>query len=323
MSNHVKTPDLWLIGTGPMALDYFKVLTAQQVTFEVIGRGPPSAAQFAEATGMSPKVGGVTQELVDRNLPVPDTAIVAVSVDQLAPVTAKLISFGVRRILVEKPAGLNVGELNDLERRARTTGTDVFVAYNRRFYASTQKAREIIAEDGGVKSFTFEFTEFSRVVEQLSIRSHIKSQWLLANSTHVIDLAFFLGGQVRHIHCHSVGGLSWHPSGSIFVGSGVTEHGVPFSYHANWEAPGRWQLQFLTANYRLLFAPLEKLQVITRATLEPTEEEIDDRLDTQFKPGLFRQVEAFLKMDRQYLCDLTHHAAMARNVYSKISSGAS
>lgn len=322
MSNHVKSPDLWLIGTGPMAVDYYNVLSAQQVSFEVIGRGPQSAARFAQATGMTPKVGGVTRGLVNE-MSVPASAIVAVSVDQLAPVTAKLISFGVRRILVEKPAGLNVGELNDLERQARSTGTAVFVAYNRRFYASTQKAREIIASDGGVKSFTFEFTEFSQVVEQLSISPDIKSHWLLANSTHVIDLAFFLGGQVRQIHCHSSGGLSWHPSGSIFVGSGVTEHGVPFAYHANWEAPGRWQLQFLTANYRLLFAPLEKLQVVTRERLEPVEEAIDDRLDTKFKPGLFRQVEAFLKMDRQHLCALTYHAAMARNVYAKISSGAS
>jgi len=30
---------IWLVGAGPMAVDYAKVLIAQHVDFEVIGRG--------------------------------------------------------------------------------------------------------------------------------------------------------------------------------------------------------------------------------------------------------------------------------------------
>ena len=41
------------------------------------------------------------------------------------------------------------------------------VGFNRRFYSSVLKAKDIIHEDGGVKSFFFEFTEWSHVIAGL------------------------------------------------------------------------------------------------------------------------------------------------------------
>ena len=47
-------------------------------------------------------------------------------------------------------------EFEDLVRATSEKEANVFVAYNRRFYASVLKAQEIIEEDGGVTSFNFE-----------------------------------------------------------------------------------------------------------------------------------------------------------------------
>ena len=54
--------------------------------------------------------------------------------------------------------------------------------------------KELIIRDGGIQSAYFEFTERSYEIEELETSSSIKKRWLLANSTHVIDLAFYLIG---------------------------------------------------------------------------------------------------------------------------------
>jgi predicted dehydrogenase len=177
---------------------------------------------------------------------------------------------------------------------AERAGARVIVGYNRRFFASTRRAREIIAEDGGVTSFTFEFTEWSHEIEGLLQPPVVKHNWLLANSSHVIDLAFFLGGGPTKLHAQVAGDLSWHPSAAVFTGSGVSASGALFSYHANWAAPGRWGVEILTRKRRLIFRPIEKLQLMKIASVAITEEAIDDALDKEFKPGLYRQVEAFI-----------------------------
>ena len=107
------------------------------------------------------------------------------------------MDYGVKNVLTEKPAGMNKVEIERICQVAEKNDARVYVAYNRRFYSSTAKAMEIICEDGGVKSFNFEFTEWSHVIAHLSTSPKVKNEWFLANSTHVVDLAFFFGGRTR------------------------------------------------------------------------------------------------------------------------------
>ncbi len=96
--------NLWLIGAGQMAQDYAKVLNALDARFEVIGRGVDSASNFFNSTGQKVQIGGVTQALKWQKAP--DTAIVAVGVEELAKTATVLIKSGTGRILLEKPGGL-------------------------------------------------------------------------------------------------------------------------------------------------------------------------------------------------------------------------
>lgn len=278
---------LVLFGAGPMALEYARVLDALGTPFQVVGRGGESANRFESVTGRS-----VIRGLSNYSA-TPETAIVAVSADQLATVALELIRRGTTRLLVEKPAGLHAEEIRELASVAAGQGASVHVAYNRRFYASTRSVREIVNEDGGVTSFTFEFTEWSHVIEKLDKPAHIKSAWLLGNSSHVLDLAFFLGGRPTKISCYAAGGVPWHSSASIFTGAGETDRGALFSFHANWSAPGRWGVEVLTAKRRLFLRPLEKLYIQEIGSVELKEHPIDDELDRKFKPGLMRLVDAF------------------------------
>jgi predicted dehydrogenase len=290
MSDHVN--DLWVIGAGGMARDYAKVLDGMKLGYEVIGRGAAATATFRDKTGHPAHEGGL--EAFAQAHPAPPAAIVAVGVAELAQTCTSLLRHGVKSILTEKPGGLDATEISALAGAAKEAGAQIYVAYNRRFYASTRRARELIAEDGGVTSFTFEFTEWSHEIEALPTPAAIKRNWLLANSTHVIDLAFHLGGEPETLSAQVAGSLSWHPSAAVFTGSGVAKGGALFSYHANWAAPGRWGVEVLTRKRRLIFRPMEKLHVTKLASVAITEEPIDDEKDKAFKPGLYRQVEAFL-----------------------------
>lgn len=293
-----------LIGAGSIAAEYAKVLQSLGIKFDVIGRGSRSAAAFAKKTGVKVFAGTLVQYITTNGIPT--AAIVAVSMDQLANVTTQLMELGARKILVEKPAGLNPSQVRTLNQKAKTYEAKIFVAYNRRFYASVVKAADIIKDDGGVRSFHFEFTEWSHIIEKLEHAPGVLENWFFANSSHVIDTAFFLGGYPSQMSCYAKSGLGWHKS-AIYSGAGVSTKGALFSYHANWCAPGCWMIEIMTEKHRLVFKPLEKLQIQQIGSLTTDFVEIDDTVDVDYKPGYFRQVEAFLEGEDENLLRIDKH----------------
>lgn len=290
MSNNLK---VLLVGAGYMGKEYGKVLNDLNVFYSVICRSKESASKFNEELNVLPIYGGV-ENVIKQMHEKPDVAIVAVNVEFLSSTVIELLNHGIKKILVEKPAGLNRSEIQKVHDTSKIVGGEVFVAYNRRFYASTEKALQIIKSDGGVSSFNFEFTEWGFQIENTSYASEVKEEWLLANSTHVIDLAFFLGGNPKEMCSFHSGTLDWHYRASKYAGAGVTDEGILFSYQANWDAPGRWAIEILTNEHRLYFKPMEKLYLQKKGSVNVENVEIDNQLDIDFKPGLYKQVEAFL-----------------------------
>ena len=295
---------VWLIGAGVMAEDYTKVLKAMEIPFEVIGRSESTAERFLKNTEVKSHVGGLSNFLTKQTTPA-KYAIVSVSREELASATKKLLAFGVKNILVEKPVALNKSELDNL---FDYDCSNVVVAFNRRYYASTKKAKEIIERDGGVKSFHFEFTEWAHHLgEELKTKGkNVSETWCLGNSVHVFDTAFYLGGVPKELQCFHAGKneIDWHPNASIFSGSGISEKGALFSYHANWTSPGRWGVEILTDNYRLYLKPMEELSIQKKGTIHSEKIEIEDQIDKNFKPGLYRQVESFLDLNFENFCQL-------------------
>lgn len=307
-----------LVGAGQMAVDYCKVLKALPCNITIVGRSEQSAASFEEKTKQKIITGGL-ENFLQHNKKKFDAAIVAVGMEELAPVTIQLIKSGFINILTEKPAGLNFEEIRELAEIAKRRNAIVLVAYNRRFYASVIKAKEIIAKDGGVTSFNFEFTEWSHNIELLDKKQGIKENWLLANSTHVIDLAFYLGGKPSRINCLAIGKLSWHDK-AVFSGAGITQDNVLFSYQANWAAPGRWGVELLTKNSRLILRPLEDLQIQVIGSVSVNKVEFDNSNDVQFKPGLLLQTQQFLMGNFSEFITIEEQAEMLE-VYGQIAQG--
>lgn len=308
---------IWLIGAGSMAMDYAKVLNALETPTIVIGRGKESAKKFSESHDFEIETGGLDNWLKSKPT-LPDAVIVAVNVEYLAPVTSELINYGIKKILLEKPGGINSNEVENLNIKANQANADIYIAYNRRFYASTIHAQKMIEDDGGVNSFNFEFTEWAHVIEKTNHPQKVLNNWFLANSTHVVDLAFYLGGKPKEISTFTSGSLKWHPNASVFAGAGVTLNGAIFSYQANWSAPGRWGIEILTKKHRYYFRPMEKLQVQKIGSIILEDATIDYSLDYQFKPGIWHQVNSFLLNNETAFCTLSEQLVSLKNTYKKI-----
>lgn len=299
-----------LVGAGPMAQAYAHVLKSLGKEFAVIGRGKESVAEFYSKTGVEAVLGGLEKFLSDHCVSNVQAAIVTTGVEQLHNTTELLLNVGVRRFLVEKPAGLDGDDIRSLAEKVQRANADVFVAYNRRFYSSVQEAKQLIEEDGGPLSFNFELTEWGHVIQNIPKAQGVKENWFLGNTTHVADLAFFLGGKPKEISTFTSGSSDWHSRSYNFSGAGVAENGALFSYSGNWGAPGRWRVEVLTKKRRFIFSPLEKLQVQNLGSVQQEFVEIDDTIDTDFKAGLYEQTRAFINNDLQDLCDLEEHCEL-------------
>jgi len=301
MSNNIS---ILIVGAGQIAREYIKVTQDLGYDCIVVGLGEKNInevrQEFPDFQSFS---GGLENWLEDNT--VPEYAIVATPLNQLASVTVSLLKSGCTKILVEKPLTFSVTKANAISNLASEMNATVVIAFNRRSYSSVQHARRLILEDGGVSSMHFDFTEAIFRINPSHYDSESNTFWGIANSSHVIDTAFHLAGEPKIIHSKQFdNSVEWHPSGSIFTGMGETVNNVPFTYHANWGCPGKWNIEIMTPRRKLLFSPMEILRVQRYSSFQVDVFKQDNVVDTLFKPGFHKQVTAWLNQD-DYLFNIS------------------
>jgi predicted dehydrogenase len=289
---------IWIVGPGYMGAEYYKILSTMSVDIAVIGRTPNKSWPIqVYSRGLA--------AFIDKEEAVPEYAIVCVDEENLFENVEILISHGVKNILVEKPAAINIEDIKKL--RDSSKNTNLYIGYNRRFYQSTQRCKELINESKGPISVSFEFTEWVHTINFETYSKDELAHFFLCNSSHVADTVFYLLGSPKEMQCNTSGSelLDWHPSAAVFSGNGVTERSALFDYHANWLSSGRWGIEISIPGKRLILKPLEKLLVQEVGSLEQNEVTLDN-IDTLYKPGLYKQVESFLGNQKD-LCTIDEH----------------
>jgi len=112
-------------------------------------------------------------------------------------------------------------------------------------------------------------------------------------------MALELIGMPREIFPHQYSQLEWHPTGSIFVGTGITERDIPFSYHADWGSGGRWGIEVNTAENSYQLIPLEDLFACPRDT--GTWKKINFKKSfPEIKQGIAEEVAVMLEGSKKY-----------------------
>ncbi len=304
-----------IIGTGPMAGEYTKVCKKLNCEIIAIGRNETKCAKFSDDFNVESLCVHVNQLSTKLN-PANTLLINAVSFPSLFEVNTQLLRQEFTTILSEKPGAINSKDLIALADKCNVVQANLFIAYNRRFFpAITYLKKKLDIEPA--TSCSFEFTEWSHVIEKLKKDDISLANWFYGNSTHVLDLFCFLAGRPTQLHTIRSGKLSWHKSGSIFAGSGITDKNIVFNYNANWESSGRWGIEICTAKGKYILKPLEKLFFIERGTLDQKEIPIENT-HPDLKPGLFEQTDAFVNGKQDLLLTLQEHLMNCEALYDKV-----
>ena len=307
-----------LVGSGYMAREYMKVLASLANDVVIVGRSKEKIYALQKDYPKFEYFSGGLDKFLEHNLELPHFAINATSINQLRITSLQLLEAGIKYLLLEKPGDITLSGLNEINQKAISCSAEVLIAYNRRHYSSISTLIEQIEIDGGITSAHFEFTEWVHTIDPVIYDTEALQKWIISNSSHVIDTVFYLIGIPRELHATVKGknAIDWHPSGSIFTGVGLSVEDIPFTYHSNWEGPGRWAIEISTQKRRFYLKPMEKLQQQLKGSVQVTDIKIDDRLDQEYKAGLFLQTQCFLNADLEKMIGIEDQVKILPFYYS-------
>jgi len=254
-----------ILGAGWMARQYaiaLKEMNVKDVT--IFSRNKEKVISLCNEFGFKPFFGD-PEEIISK-ISKKDLTVISTSVNSLIPMTKFAIQNGQKNILVEKPGSLYYDKLLELQKISEDTR--IRIAYNRLTYPNLHKLKKMVLKEGGISSCNFTFTERVQSIDFKKEDSDVYSRWGISNSLHIISMVFDLIGFPKEFLFYQSGKLEWHPTGSIFVGSGLSENNIPFSYHADWGSSGRWGIEIMTNenSYRLI--SLEELSVCRKNSFE-------------------------------------------------------
>ena len=136
-----------------------------------------------------------------------DAVIVATINSELAKISAAAIRAG-KHVIVEKPAGISVAQLDELIALEKKHGVCVRVGFNHRFHPAFQKAREIF-ESGIMGELMFiraRYGHGGRIGYDQEWRANPKLSGggeLIDQGIHLIDLAGWFLGDFKTVEGHA------------------------------------------------------------------------------------------------------------------------
>ena len=200
----MKTPRVAIVGCGLIGKKRLASLAPGQHAV-ACDLDLPRAEALAKAAGAGARATANHEEAV--NDPAVDAVIVATLNGALAPVALAALRAG-KHVLVEKPAGLNVAEIDGLMEASRKSGAVVRVGYNHRFHPALAKAREMV-DAGAVGPLMFiraRYGHGGRVGYDQEWRADPKLSGggeLIDQGVHLIDLAGWFLGEFTDVQGHA------------------------------------------------------------------------------------------------------------------------
>ena len=275
-----------IVGAGYMAREHIRAfqdlpnVKIAGITSRTVARAEALASEFH-----IPLVCNSVAELYEKT----KANLVVVTVPELAAnaVIRACIEYP-WTCLVEKPAGYNLADAEDIAAAARAKNARVYVALNRRFYSSTQQALVDLKTTDQPRFIHVQDQEDQKRALQAGQPPMVVANWMYANSVHVIDY-FTLFGRGPVTSVEPV--VPWNPDHPwIVIAKLQFASGDIGLYEGIWDGPGPWSVGINLTEKRWEMRPLEQAayQLAGQRKLEQVEIHEWDR---QFKPGLRLQAE--------------------------------
>lgn len=276
--------EIWvaIVGTGYMAREHaraFRGLDGVRLA-GVFGRTRERAQALASEFGIA-EICNSIDDLYARSRA--DLVIVAVSELAMSDLAQRCFTRP-WTVLLEKPAGYNLRDAEEILSAARSAHARVYVGLNRRSYASTRRALESIdAGGGGARLISIQDQQDLSAAAALGTPAEVLRNYMFANSIHLIDYFRVFGrGAARSVQ-HVV---PWNPQRPGFVVAHLEfESGDIGTYHGVWDGPGPWAVAVTSPQLRVEMRPLESLVLQRRGERRLVTVDLDC-IDSEYKPGL-------------------------------------
>lgn len=219
-----------------------------------------------------------------------DGILVLVSADKIYSITSKLLKLRIP-ILIEKPVGLSIDELNKLIKINKKYNTPNLIGLNRRYYSTFQKVHSSLIGKNKLRSFLIEGHENFWNIKKMVMTKKIIKKWHFANSIHSVDLINFFANSKLQKSTHFNNKIgSYNNITSIFK----FKNGVNGTYVSNWNSPERYSIKLFTDQNTYIFKPLENCFVVNKKF--KTKQMNLNTFDMKFKPGFYLQFQNFIKL---------------------------
>ena len=284
MSNPVRVA---VVGAGAMASEHIRAFAAlPDVTIAGIHSRTRARAQALADMVDIPVVADDIRSLKART----DADLVVVTVPEMAAnAVAKACLQEEWAILLEKPAGHDLADAEDIAAAAASHARPVMVALNRRFYGSLAAARADLDTCAEPRFIHIQDQQSFAEARRYNHPEPVVQKFMYANSIHMIDLILALGrGAVTEV----TPVLPWRGEHTDVVLALVGfDSGDRALYQGLWQGPGPWACSISMPSRRWLLQPVERAsyQNAGERSQNPVE---PNPSDTDYKPGFLRQAEA-------------------------------
>ncbi|HUA38927.1 MAG TPA: Gfo/Idh/MocA family oxidoreductase [Candidatus Sulfopaludibacter sp.] len=193
-----------IIGCGLIGKKRLAALPAGSKLVVACDTNTGRAEELAKLAGTARATADFKQATADSDV---DAVIVATINSQLAPISAGAMRAG-KHVLVEKPAGVSVKQINELIALERKHGVCVRVGFNHRYHPAFQKAREIFKSGvmGELMFIRARYGHGGRIGYDQEWRADPKLSGggeLIDQGIHLIDLAGWFLGDFKRMAGHA------------------------------------------------------------------------------------------------------------------------
>jgi predicted dehydrogenase len=274
-----------IIGAGYMAEEYLKVFSAKKIPCEAIYSRTASKSKNLKKKYKIKRIYTSLDDLKNDNQI--NALIIAVNLESTKNLINSL-DINKYRVLCEKPVGINFKETKKIISKIKSKY--FYVGLNRRFYSSNLKAYNLINKNKSKRLISIRDQELQNNTSDL-----YNKNLMYGNSVHLIDYinVYARGKLLKVQRLKKFKNYKFSENLTRLIFSSKDE----VLYHCNWNSPGPWSVNIIQKDHSVEMKPLENLvqeKLIDGKRIRVFHNK--SKNDTKFKPGLFNQVSAFLKM---------------------------
>ncbi|MBI96448.1 oxidoreductase [bacterium] len=272
------------IGAGYMCNEHIKVFSCiNDVNLVGIYSRTRAKAQKIALKFPQLKVCSSVQELYESTNA--DLVVISVSVESTEKICNLAFQFN-WKLLVEKPVGINHRQALRIEQKAFESGSEVFVALNRRFYSSTLRLKNVLEHYPNRRIVNVNDQQDLNIAKKMGFNKLVLKNWMYANSIHLIDyFSIFCRGN----HDSTEILEKWDPDNpSVVIAKLNYSSGDIGLFQSFWNCSSPWSVSLATEGMRAQLEPLEHISFQYGGSREKFLYE-EDNFDKNFKPGLYRQ----------------------------------